>query len=38
MDILYKSGVFSSDTPKTLQLKVFFEIMLYFSNRGMANL
>lgn len=32
------SGVFSCESPKTLQQKVFFELMLYFCNRGRENL
>ncbi|XP_048764458.2 uncharacterized protein LOC125672286 [Ostrea edulis] len=32
------SGVFSCESPKTLQQKVFFEIMLYFCNRSRENL
>ncbi|XP_069138967.1 uncharacterized protein KIAA1958-like [Argopecten irradians] len=38
MKVLYDSGVFSTETPKTLQQKVFFELMLYFCNRGRENL
>ncbi|XP_065927617.1 uncharacterized protein KIAA1958-like [Magallana gigas] len=38
LEILYKNGVFSCDSPKSLQQKVFFEIMLYFCNRGRENL
>ena len=34
---LYESGVFSSDFPKTLLNKVFFEIMLCFCRRGRQN-
>ncbi|XP_048741988.2 uncharacterized protein LOC125655653 [Ostrea edulis] len=32
------SGVFSCESPKTLQQKVFFELMLYFCNRDRENL
>ena len=35
---LYESGVFSTDFPKTLLNKVFFEIMLCFCRRGRQNL
>ena len=35
---LYKSGVFSTDSPTTLQNKVFFEVMFYFCRRGRQNL
>ena len=35
---LYESGVFNSDHSKTLQNKVFFEIMLCFCRRGRQNL
>ena len=35
---LYQSGVFSTDYPKTLLNKVFFEIMLCFCRRGRQNL
>ena len=35
---LYESGVFNSDHPKTLLIKVFFEIMLCFCRRGRQNL
>ncbi|XP_072023476.1 uncharacterized protein [Amphiura filiformis] len=31
---LYESGVFNEDTPEGLQNKVWFELMLYFGNRG----
>ncbi|XP_072018376.1 uncharacterized protein [Amphiura filiformis] len=31
---LYASGVFNEDTPEGLQNKVWFELMLYFGNRG----
>lgn len=35
---LYECGVFDSDDPRTLQNKVFFEIMLFFCRRGRQNL
>ena len=35
---LYESDVFNQNSPKTLQNKVFFEIMLYFCRRGRQNL
>jgi hypothetical protein len=35
---LYESGVFNTETPATLQNKVFFEIMFYFCRRGRQNL
>ena len=35
---LYESGVFNTDSPTTLQNKVFFEIMLFFCRRGRQNL
>ena len=35
---LYESGLFSTDFPKTLLNKVFFEIMLCFCRRGRQNL
>ena len=36
---MYECGVFSLEDPKTLQNKVFFEIMLYFCRlRGRQNL
>ena len=35
---LYESGVFSTDFPKTLLNKVFFEIMLRFCHCGCQNL
>ncbi|XP_062597494.1 uncharacterized protein LOC134258910 [Saccostrea cucullata] len=38
MKKLYDCGVFNVDNPKTLQWKVFFEIMLHFCNRGRENL
>ena len=38
MELLYTTGVFNCNSPKTLQQKVFFEIMLYFCNRGKENL
>ena len=38
MKKLYESGVFSTETPKTLLNKVFFEIVLCFCRRGRQNL
>ena len=38
LETLYSSDVFSVNSPKTLLNKVFFEIMLYFCNRGRENL
>ncbi len=35
---LYESGVFNTNTPATLQNKVFFEIIFYFCRRGRQNL
>ena len=35
---LYESGVFNTDSPTTLQNKVFFEIMFFFCRRGRQNL
>ncbi|XP_028415787.1 uncharacterized protein LOC114539361 [Dendronephthya gigantea] len=35
---LYESGVFNTDSPATLQNKVFFEIMFFFCRRGRQNL
>ena len=35
---LYESGVFNTDTPATLQNKVFFELVFYFCRRGRQNL
>ena len=35
---LYQSGLFDSNSPDTLQNKVFFEVMLYFCRRGRQNL
>ena len=35
---LYRSGLFATDTPTTLQNKVFFEIMLFFCRHGRQNL
>ena len=35
---LYQSGQFDSNSPDTLQNKVFFEVMLYFCRRGRQNL
>lgn len=35
---LYECGVFKLDDPRTLQNKVFFEIMFYFCHRGRKNL
>ncbi|CAB4026334.1 Integrator complex subunit 9-like [Paramuricea clavata] len=35
---LYECGLFDTDSPNTLQNKVFFEIMLYFCRRGRQNL
>ena len=34
MQKLYQSNVFNINTPKGLQKKVFFEVMLYFCRRG----
>ena len=34
MNTLYKSKVFSLETPKTLENKVFFDPMLYLCQRG----
>ena len=38
MQKLYQSNVFDINTPKGLQRKVFFEVMLYFCRRGQENL
>ena len=38
MQKLYQSNVFNINTPKGLQKKVFFEVMLYFCRRGQQNL
>ena len=38
LEVLYSSGVFSLQTPHTLQKKVFFEIMLYLCRCGRENL
>lgn len=38
LSLLYSSGVFSLDTPLTLQNKVFFDVMLYLCRRGSENL
>ncbi|XP_061185668.1 uncharacterized protein LOC133193750 [Saccostrea echinata] len=38
MKKLYKSNVFDTTTPRTLQQMVFFEIMMFFCNRGRQNL
>ena len=38
MKKLYQSNVFDVATPKGLQKKVFFEVMLYFCRRGQENL
>ena len=35
---LYECGVFNLGDPRTLQNKVFFEIMLYFCRRGSVQL
>ena len=35
---LYRCGVFNTENPTTLQNKVFFEIMLFFCQRGRQNL
>ena len=35
---LYRSGVFNTENPTTLQNKVFFEIVLFFCRRGRQNL
>ena len=35
---LYESGIFNTETPATLQNKVFFEVMFYFCRRGRQNL
>ena len=35
---LYQSGLFDSNSPDTLQNRVFFEVMLYFCRRGRQNL
>ena len=35
---LYESGVFYTDSPATLQNKVFFQIMFFFCRRGRQNL
>lgn len=35
---LYECGLFSTDSPRTLQNKVFFELILYFCRRGRQNL
>ena len=35
---LYQTGQFDSNSPDTLQNKVFFEVMLYFCRRGRQNL
>ena len=38
MQKLYQSNVFDINTPKGLQRKVFFEVLLYFWRRGQENL
>ena len=38
LEKVYESGVFSTDHPKSLLNKVFFEIMLCFCRRGRQNL
>ena len=38
MKKLYECGVFSTETPKTLLNKVFFEVVLCFCRRGRQNL
>ena len=38
MKKLYESGVFSTETPKTLLNKVFFDVVLCFCRRGRQNL
>lgn len=38
MSLLYSSGVLSTSSPKSLQRKVFFEVMLYLCRRGRENL
>ena len=35
---LYRSGVFNTERPDTLQNKVFFEVMLFFPHRGRYSL
>ena len=35
---LYSSNAFNLNTPKSLQRKVFFDIMYYFCRRGRENL
>ncbi len=35
---LYECGLFNTDSPSTLQNKVFFEVMLYFCRQGRQNL
>lgn len=35
---LYECGVFNLDDPRTLQNKVFFEMIMYFCHRGRQNL
>jgi hypothetical protein len=35
---MYASEAFSTLSPRTLQQKVFFELMLFFCNRGRENL
>lgn len=35
---VYQSGVFNTDSPDTLQNKVFFETMLFFPHRGIYTL
>ena len=35
---LYESDVFNQSRPRTLQNKIFFEVMLYFCRRGRQNL
>ena len=35
---LYECGIFSTESPHTLQNKVFFELILYFCRRGRQNL
>lgn len=38
LETLYNDDVFSCDSRKSLQQKVFFEIIFYFCNRGRENL
>jgi len=38
IDKLYQSGVFATNTPKTLQNKVLFEIIAQFGHRGREGL